>query len=74
MFFILQLVIINTLQNIVKIRLKERNSSHSSTSTSIIAWITASRVFFLNVIFLHWGGGTYGKLLYGSYIIALVGY
>ncbi len=53
MFFLLQLVIINTLQNIVKIRLKERKSPLSSTSTSIVAWITASRVFFLNVIFLQ---------------------
>ncbi len=34
-------------------RLKE--SHHSFTSTSIIAWITASRAFFLNVIFLQWG-------------------
>ncbi len=45
----------------MKIKAK-RKSSHSSTSTSIIAWITASCAFFLNVFFLQWGGGTFGKL------------
>ncbi len=42
-----------------------KKSPHSSTST--IAWINSA--FFLNVIFLQWGGGTLG-----TYIIALVGY
>ncbi len=49
-------------------------SSHSSTSTSIIAWITAS-AFFLNVIFSNEGAEhSLWQITYGTYIIALGGY
>ncbi len=54
-------------------RLKE--SHHSFTSTSIIAWITASRAFFLNVIFLQWGAEHLANYAAARIlIIVLVGY
>ncbi len=55
-------------------RLKESNL-HSVTSTSIIAWITASCAFLSECDFSLMGGAEhFGKLRYCAYIIALVGY